>query len=62
MFGKQKGANEEQRKALEEGMCRFAELVKKRVGIDISNLPGAGAAGGVGGSFRGEYLTSCALI
>lgn len=37
-------------------MCRFAELVKKRVGIDISNLPGAGAAGGVGGSFRGNLF------
>jgi len=50
VFGKQKGATKEQQIELEKGMVKFAELMKPYK--DVSNVPGAGAAGGVGGSFH----------
>lgn len=44
VYAKQKGATPAMIDALDEGMHRFAEVV----GGDYHNLPGAGAAGGVG--------------
>lgn len=44
VYAKQKGATPTMIDALDEGMHRFAEVV----GGDYHNLPGAGAAGGVG--------------
>ena len=34
---------------LDEGMQSLAEVIKKTTGKDITNYPGAGAAGGMGG-------------
>jgi glycerate kinase len=33
---------------LEEGLRRFAELVSRELGKEVADLPGAGAAGGLG--------------
>ena len=44
VYAKQKGATPTMIDALDRGMCSFAEVV----GGDYHNLPGAGAAGGVG--------------
>lgn len=47
-FSKQKGAKTQQeREMLEKGMIRFAELVRNKTGVDIADMPGAGAAGGI---------------
>jgi len=48
VFGPQKGATPDMVKRLDAAMKRLAELVKKQLGIKISDIPGAGAAGGLG--------------
>ncbi len=47
-FGAQKGATKEIQEQLEEGMCRYRDLIKKDFGIDCDTIKGAGAAGGLG--------------
>ena len=47
-FGRQKGADEAMQAELEEGMGNLCEVMKKATGIDVSETPGAGAAGGLG--------------
>ena len=37
---------------LELGMKTFAETVRKHFGIRLDDIPGSGAAGGLGGAFR----------
>lgn len=48
IFGKQKGANEEQREILDNNLKQYAEIIRRDVGVDIENIAGAGAAGGLG--------------
>ncbi|GAB3526612.1 glycerate kinase [Pontibacter brevis] len=47
-FGPQKGATEEQVKALDEGMRKYAGLVETQLHLKLQDTPGAGAAGGLG--------------
>lgn len=49
VFAPQKGANAEQVEALDRGLRKYAECLRCETGHDISQLPGAGAAGGMGG-------------
>ncbi len=49
VFAAQKGANSQEIKELDTGLKHFADLVKKQLDEDISQVPGAGAAGGIGG-------------
>ncbi len=49
VFAPQKGATPEQVEELDEGLRRFSEVIRRHTGTDISTLPGAGAAGGMGG-------------
>ena len=51
-FGKQKGATPEIQEALEQGMCRYRDVIKEAFGIDCDAIPGAGAAGGLGAALR----------
>lgn len=55
VFGPQKGASEEDVEILEERLRGYALKILKDTGIDVSNMAGAGAAGGLGGAFR-AYL------
>lgn len=48
VFGPQKGADAAQVEILEHNLAHWAEIVKKDLGLDIRNIPGAGAAGGAG--------------
>ncbi|MGC8863418.1 MAG: glycerate kinase, partial [Armatimonadota bacterium] len=48
VFGPQKGATREMVDRLDAGLARWAEVVKRDLGKDAANLPGAGAAGGLG--------------
>jgi len=60
-YGPQKGATEEMVEKLEAGLSHLADLVKAQLGIDINNLPGAGAAGGLAAGavgFMGARLVS----
>ncbi len=49
VFGPQKGADPEMVVRLDAGLCHMAEIVKRDLGADILELPGSGAAGGMGG-------------
>ena len=51
IFGPQKGADAEMIEQLEVGMLNLAQVIRRDLGQDISTLPGAGAAGGLGGMF-----------
>lgn len=59
VYGPQKGATEEEIAILDKGLAQFAELICQMNLPDIRNLPGAGAAGGLGGglvSFLGAEI------
>lgn len=49
VYGPQKGANAQEVLQLDQGLQSFAALVKKDFDLNLQNIPGAGAAGGVGG-------------
>ncbi len=48
VFGRQKGATEEMIKILDNNLKHYAELIRQDVKVDVENIPGAGAAGGLG--------------
>ena len=50
VFAPQKGATPEMVYLLDQGLRSFAQVIFKETGKDITNLPGSGAAGGLGGS------------
>ncbi|MDP4095862.1 glycerate kinase [Paenibacillus sp. P96] len=49
IYGPQKGATSEMIKQLEHGMVHLSRLIREQLGIEIETVPGAGAAGGLGG-------------
>lgn len=49
VFGPQKGADADMVKLLDNGLRHLSEVIKEQLQCDISMLPGAGAAGGMGG-------------
>ncbi|MDA3811685.1 MAG: glycerate kinase [Spirochaetaceae bacterium] len=51
VYGRQKGADDKMVKDLNTGLHHFSEIVKKKYSFDMNALPGAGAAGGLGGAF-----------
>lgn len=52
-FGPQKGANEQDIEILDQGLAHYAQLVKKQLNRQIADIPGAGAAGGMGAALLG---------
>ncbi|TET49251.1 MAG: glycerate kinase, partial [Actinomycetota bacterium] len=48
VYAPQKGADPEMVEILDEGLKNYAEVVARDLGKDIRDLPGAGAAGGLG--------------
>ena len=48
IFGPQKGSDSYMIKILDENLAHLAEIIKKDIGVDVKNEPGAGAAGGLG--------------
>jgi glycerate kinase len=48
VFGPQKGAGPVEVDALEEGLTRLDAIVRRDLGVDAAERPGAGAAGGAG--------------
>jgi glycerate kinase len=53
IFGPQKGATPEMVKLLDANLKHFAAITQQATGKDIISIPGAGAAGGLGGAFLG---------
>ena len=52
VYGPQKGATPEMVEELDEGMRHFAAVISRTTGVDVTDMPGAGAAGGLGGALR----------
>ncbi|WP_461832942.1 glycerate kinase [Desulfothermus sp.] len=51
VYGPQKGATEEMIELLEKGLMNLASIIKTKLGIDVTEIPGGGAAGGIGAGF-----------
>ena len=49
VYAPQKGATPEQVEQLDAGLRHMAQLWRDQLGVDVERMPGAGAAGGVGG-------------
>ncbi len=61
IFGPQKGACEATIAELDANLSHYAEVIKRSLRIDVKNVPGAGAAGGMGAAlmaFLGAELKS----
>ncbi len=48
VFAPQKGADEAMVKRLDSGLCHSADIINKDLLVDVSQIKGAGAAGGMG--------------
>ena len=61
IFGPQKGATEALIVELDRNLSHFADVIKKSLRVDVKNVPGSGAAGGMGAAlmaFLGAELRS----
>ena len=55
VFGPQKGASPEDVEVLEQRLQEYALEILEKTGTDVREVPGAGAAGGLGGAFRAYF-------
>jgi len=66
VYAKQKGANEEMIEILDQNLRHFSKILKKTFNKDISEIPGAGAAGGLGAGLmiflKGELVSGFSII
>ncbi len=53
IYGPQKGATTRMVKQLDSALSHYAKIIHRDLGINIDSIPGAGAAGGLGGGFVG---------
>lgn len=59
VYGPQKGAGQETVEIMDRALGRLAEVIRRDLGTDVSDLPGSGAAGGMGAglvAFLGAVL------
>lgn len=66
VYGPQKGATPEVAGELDAALRHFADVVGRDLGVDIASLPGAGAAGGLGGGLvaflRARMVSGAELV
>ncbi|MDE5843471.1 MAG: glycerate kinase [Muribaculaceae bacterium] len=66
VFGPQKGATPQMVSDLDRGLRNFAEVTRRHLGMDLSQTPGCGAAGGIGYSLitflKGEIQSGIETI
>lgn len=55
VFGPQKGATPDMVETLDANLAHYADVIEKNTGRKVVNLPGAGAAGGLGAAFLGLF-------
>lgn len=55
VFGPQKGAGADDVVTLDAALAHFARLIESRFGVDVGDVPGAGAAGGIGAALKGFF-------
>jgi glycerate kinase len=52
VYGPQKGATPAQVRKLDAGLAHLAAVIERDLGLDVRELPGAGAAGGLGAGLK----------
>lgn len=66
VYAPQKGANFLMVQALDRGLRNFSYVINEKLGIDIENLKGSGAAGGIGGGLvaflNGEIKSGIEIV
>jgi glycerate kinase len=65
VYGPQKGATQATAEALDAALAHLSEVIEKQTGIVVKDMPGTGAAGGIGASvvaFLGGTLCSGAEV
>jgi len=66
IFGPQKGADEKTVKYLDKNLRHLSEVIKRDLGIDVSDMPGSGAAGAFGAGcvafFGAELLAGIEVV
>ncbi|GGI72011.1 glycerate kinase [Shewanella gelidii] len=55
IFGPQKGATPAMIEALDGYLSNYADIVEKQLGIAVKDIPGSGAAGGLGAALLGLF-------
>jgi glycerate kinase len=55
VFGPQKGATEDMVRILDNNLKHYADIIEKHLSISIGNIPGSGAAGGLGGGLMAFF-------
>ncbi len=53
VYGPQKGATPEMVELLDRALSHYAEIIERELATSVRNMPGAGAAGGLGAAFLG---------
>jgi glycerate kinase len=66
VYARQKGADDSMIEKLDQGMLSFSQVIQRKTGKDISQIPGSGAAGGMGGGmlafFNAELRSGADLL
>jgi glycerate 2-kinase len=66
VYGPQKGATPEMVTELDAALSHYADILKRDLGADVANIPGAGAAGGLGAGLlafaRAELVPGARLV
>lgn len=66
VFGPQKGATKEIVAILERNLSHFADVIERTTNVSVQNIPGSGAAGGIGGAliafFNGQLARGIDIV
>jgi glycerate kinase len=66
VYGPQKGATPEMVSELDAALAHYADILRRDLGADVANIPGAGAAGGLGAGLlafaRAELVPGARLV
>lgn len=55
VYAPQKGASRNDIEQLEKGLANLADVIEHQFGVDVREMPGAGAAGGMGAGLRAFF-------
>lgn len=65
-YGVQKGGDDDMLNVLERGMLNFQRLILEMFEVDLNDVPGSGAAGGIGGALhvflKGHLASGISLV
>lgn len=66
VFGLQKGASKDDVATLDASLAHFAQVIDSQLGVAVNDVPGAGAAGGIGAALKGflnaEFRPGIAIV